>query len=242
MDEVTKRPFAVFDIDGTLIRWQLYHAITDKLARSGHIPKSIHQKAADARMVWKRREHAESFHAYELALIEAYHTILSTLTKEAFMQAVHEVFDQYKDQTYIYTRDLVRQLQKQNYLLFAISGSQTEIIEILANYYGFDDFGGSIYEYKNGKFTGNEYVMRRDEKPHYLAKLVEKHNATYTDSLGIGDSSSDIPILEAVARPIAFNPDRALFKHAQTHKWSIVVERKNMIYKMEPDNGSYLLA
>ena len=29
--------FAVFDIDGTLIRWQLYHAIADELAKSGHI-------------------------------------------------------------------------------------------------------------------------------------------------------------------------------------------------------------
>ena len=26
------RPFAVFDIDGTIIRWQLYHALADELA------------------------------------------------------------------------------------------------------------------------------------------------------------------------------------------------------------------
>ncbi len=27
------QPFAVFDIDGTIIRWQLYHALADELAK-----------------------------------------------------------------------------------------------------------------------------------------------------------------------------------------------------------------
>ena len=35
------RPFAVFDIDGTLIRWQLYHSIADTLARLGHIEPKL---------------------------------------------------------------------------------------------------------------------------------------------------------------------------------------------------------
>ncbi|MBX4191162.1 hypothetical protein KW794_03685, partial [Candidatus Saccharibacteria bacterium] len=50
-----RRPFAVFDIDGTLIRWQLYHSTADTLARLGHIEPKLHQTIKDARMVWKRR-------------------------------------------------------------------------------------------------------------------------------------------------------------------------------------------
>lgn len=242
MSEEQKRPFAVFDIDGTLIRWQLYHAITDKLAASGYISQAIHRRAKEARMVWKRREHSESFRAYEHALVEGYHSALENITKEAFMQAALEVFEEYKDQTYTYTRDLIRELKEEGYLLFAISGSQVEIIEILANYYGFDDYGGSKYEYKDGKFTGKEYVLRREEKPKYLEKLVKKHGATYKDSLGIGDSGSDIQILEAVERPIAFNPDQELFDHARTKNWRIIVERKNVVYNLEVQDGSYLLA
>lgn len=242
MSEEQKRPFAVFDVDGTLIRWQLYHAITDKLAESGSISPAIHRRAKEARMVWKRREHSESFLKYEHALITGYHEALENITKEAFMQAAQAVFEEYKDQTYTYTRDLIRELKGQGYLLFAISGSQIEIIEILANYYGFDDFGGSKYEYKDGKFTGKEYVMRREEKPKYLARLVKKHDATYKDSLAIGDSGSDIHILEAVERPVAFNPDQELLDHAKTKNWPIIVERKNVVYTLEPQNGSYLLA
>lgn len=242
MSEEQKRPFAVFDIDGTLIRWQLYHAITDRLAASGYISSAIHRRAKEARMVWKRREHSESFRKYEHALITGYHEALENITKEAFMQAAHDVFEEYKDQTYTYTRDLVRELKEQGYLLFAISGSQVEIIEILAKYYEFDDFGGSKYEYKDGKFTGEEYVLRREEKPKYLAQLAKKHNATYKNSLGIGDSGSDIQVLETIERPIAFNPDQELFDYAKTKNWQIIVERKNVIYTLESQDGSYVLA
>ena len=61
------------------------------------------------------------------------------------MAAVRSVFDEYKEQTYTYTRDLIRSLQKQNYLLFAISASQEEVVEMLADYYGFDAWAGSKY-------------------------------------------------------------------------------------------------
>ena len=36
-DSTQSRPFAVFDIDGTLIRWQLYHAVADDMAKQNII-------------------------------------------------------------------------------------------------------------------------------------------------------------------------------------------------------------
>lgn len=237
-----KRPFAVFDIDGTLIRWQLYHAVGDKLAKHGHISEAAFARVRAARMEWKRREHEASFVEYERALVVAFLDAIRNIPKAAMDEAIQEVFDEYKDQTYTYTRSLIAELKAKNYLLFAISGSQTEIIEPLARYYGFDDFGGSNYEYADGKYTGEVFVLRRDEKPKYLAKLVDTHDATYTDSIGVGDSESDIPILEAIEKPIAMNPDKALFEHAKEQGWKIVIERKNMVYELESRDGQYVLA
>ena len=71
-----ERPFAVFDIDGTLIRWQLYHAIADKLVSLGFIAPVKFQGIKDSRMVWKRREDSESFKRYELELVKLYTNIL----------------------------------------------------------------------------------------------------------------------------------------------------------------------
>jgi len=234
--------FAVFDIDGTIIRWQLYHAIVDRLAKSGQISSQAFQSARSARMNWKTRTNDAAFKDYERLLVSIFDEAITTISYDEYMLAVQAVFDEYKQQTYVYTRDLMRDLKQQGYLLFAISASQYQVVELLARYYGFDDWGGSEYLVKDGRFTGEKQVLLHDEKPQLLKKLVAKHAASYTGSIGVGDSESDIPMLSAVEKPIAFNPSRLLFDHAQAKKWQIVVERKNVIYKLEPSHGTYLLA
>lgn len=81
-----------------------------------------------------------------------------------------------------------------------------------------------------------------ERKPEKLNELVTKHGASWTDSIAVGDSEGDIPMLSAVERPIAFNPTKMLFDKAKEQGWSIVIERKNMVYRLEPSDGSYLLA
>ena len=236
------RPFAVFDIDGTIIRWQLYHALADDLAKAGHLNPKEFDKVRAARMVWKKRVKETSFNEYEETLVQLIDTAITNIKVEDLQAACQRVLMEYKDQVYTYTRDLIQELKVKNYLLFAISASQAEIVELLAKYYGFDDFGGSIYEVKNGYFTGNKEVLKSDRKPKYLQQLVEKHGATWAASTGVGDSESDIPMLMTVEKPIAFNPTRKLFEHAVNHNWPVVLERKNMVYRLEPGDETYILA
>ncbi len=234
------RSFAVFDIDGTLIRWQLYHAIVDALAHQGIIAPNLHQKVRTSRLAWKRRTHLESFKDYEKSLVVAYEQVLTQITIKQYEQAVQAVFDEYKDQVYRYSRNLIRDLRKQNYLLFAISGSQQEVIAKIAAYYHFDDFVGTAYEQANNRFTGKK-ASHLGSKHLILQTLVDKHQAGWQGSLAIGDSESDISMLEAVERPIAFNPTRALFEQAKQKGWPVVIERKNMIYELAPKDRGYWL-
>lgn len=235
------RPFAAFDIDGTLLRWQLYHAVADEMVRRGLIDPAAYQKVKAARMTWKRRSHAESFDEYEQTLVQLIGSSIANIKVEDFNAAADAVIDEYKDQVYTYTRDLIQELKSKNYLLFAISGSQVEIVGKLARYYGFDDWGGTVYESKNGHYTGNSQPLRSQRKPEYLKELVAKHHASWQGSVAVGDSESDIPMLSTVEQPIAFNPSRALFDHAKTEQWPIVVERKNVVYKLESSDGHYRL-
>jgi HAD superfamily hydrolase (TIGR01490 family) len=238
---MSERRFAVFDIDGTLIRWQLYHAIADSLAKHGYISTEAYATIRDARMLWKKRTHSEAFKTYEHLLVQTYNQILASLSVSHFLEAAETVFDEYKDQVYTYTRDLIKELKKDGYLLFAISGSQSEVIEMIANYYGFDDYLGSTFVRKGNEFTGKVILpfLKKDEA---LKKLVKQHKATYESSIAVGDSFSDVKMLEVVARPIAFNPERKLFEYAKGKGWKIVIERKNMVYQLEADNGGYHLA
>jgi HAD superfamily hydrolase (TIGR01490 family) len=234
------RKFAVFDIDGTLIRWQLYHAIADALAKRGYVDPKTYQAVRDARMMWKRRTNKESFKTYEQHLVKFYDQLLENLSVSNFMEAADAVFDEYKDQVYVYTRDLIKQLKKDNYLLLAMSGSQSEIVEKVANYYGFDDYIGTTYERSGKYFTGTK-IAHIGKKDEVLRKLINRHHLTNKGSVAVGDSAGDITMLESVEIPIAFNPDSQLFNHAEQKSWKIVIERKNMIYELEKGDANYQL-
>lgn len=237
------RPFAAFDIDGTIIRWQLYHAVVEQLGKRGHIDPKKYQAIKDARMTWKRRAGDTSFNEYQHVLVAAHDNSLATITYSEYMEAIGTVMDEYKEQTYVYTRDLVRSLQQQGYLLFALSASQHEVVEQLAKFYGFDDWIGTLYPHTGEQFTGTKEVLSRHKKPESLKQLVEKHGATWEGSIAVGDSDGDIPMLDIVQHPIAFNPNKELFRHASKQGWKIVIERKNMYYELEKDHGpTYLLA
>jgi HAD superfamily hydrolase (TIGR01490 family) len=238
--EVFKK-FAVFDIDGTLIRWQLYHAVVDKLAKSGALGADAEAKLNAARMVWKRREHPEAFKEYEKELIKIYESAFSELEVSKFDAMVQEVIEEYRDQVYTYTRDLIKSLKKQGYILLAISGSHHELVQEIAKYYQFDDFVGSRYGRKGGKFSGMEFLATKDKK-NVLEGLVEKHSLSLEGSIAVGDSASDAGMLTMVEQPIAFNPDQTLLDIAKKKGWKIVVERKNVTYELEPGDGRYVLA
>lgn len=235
------RPFAVFDIDGTIIRWQLYHALGDQLAKGGYIDQAAFAKVREARMEWKRRTGEDSFQAYEKELVSAFEGALAGLKVTDFTAAAEEVFAIYKDQVYTYTRDLIRELQAANYLLFAVSGSPSILVEKLATYYGFDDYAATTYEAKDGSFTGSK-ELSLGRKPELLQQLVQKHGAQPEASMAVGDSEGDVTMLEMVEQPIAFNPSKKLFTYARSKGWKIVVERKNVVYELEHNDGSYLLA
>lgn len=235
------RPFAVFDIDGTIVRWQLYHALADELARDGEFDPEQYKKVKAARMEWKTRASSASFKEYEQMLVDIFTMTLTDISVNKLNQASKAVIDEYKDQVYTYTRGLIADLKAKNYLIFAISASPEQIVKMLADYYQFDDAAGSIYEVKNDHFTGERDVLLGQRKTELLEGMVKKHGGDWHGSLAVGDSESDIALLSAVEQPIAFNPTQALFDHAWQQSWPIVIERKNVIYRLETQGGDYRL-
>lgn len=236
------QPFAVFDLDGTLIRWQLYHALGDELVRQGIIDPTDFAVVKQARMNWKKRSHSDSFKAYELALIKVIDGAMSGLKVNQLELAFNKVINEYKDQVYTYTRELIEELKANNYRLFAISASHADMVKMIAEHYGFDDFSGTEYAVKDGTYTGEKDVIKLNRKTDKLRELAKKYQCTYEASIAVGDSEGDIPMLEIVELPIAFNPTQALFDHAKQHNWAVVVERKNVVYELEPHERSYILA
>lgn len=235
------RKFAVFDFDGTLIRWQLYHSMFDRLKNLEKIdPKDV-DKVRQARLLWKTRSSENSYQSYENILVQVFGKALTRVDFSVYEEMAEEVFQEHKDQVYTYTRELIKKLKSEDYLLFAISGSPREVVEKVAKYWGFDDWIASEYQVEDNKITGNQTLGFID-KNKSVEYFVEKYGLTYKDSYGVGDSESDVSMLKKVEKPIAFNPSKELFEHASKSGWQIVVERKNVVYKFNRQNGKYSLS
>jgi len=240
---MNKRPFAVFDIDGTIVRWQFFHAVVAWLAEQGHIPKHVSDEINQLHMTWKVRARDDAYRLYEQTLVRAFLESLPNIDPDDYTRAVDEVFDQYRDQVYIYTREKIRELKEKGYLLFAISGSQQEIVDKLQEYYGFDAAVGSVIGMEDGRFTGKLVSVPHRDKRAALETLVNKYDADWKGSYAFGDSNTDIPMLESVDNPVAFNPDKSLYEAALTRGWTIVIERKSIVYTLEKgENGFRLVA
>lgn len=237
---MTVKKFAAFDIDGTLVRWQLFHTIVDQLARQNSINLDEHARMTDLFDMWKKRTDSDSFAIYEKATLHTWYALLKNLSYDEYLKAVDIVFETHKDSVYTYTRDLIKNLKTEDYFLVAISGSHQEIVDKIAEYYQFDFAVGSIYPTEKGAFTGDETTPVTD-KGAVLKQVIAQHHLTLDESIAVGDTASDAKMLALVETPIAFNPNQSLLKIAHSNKWKIVVERKNVIYELEADKNKYYL-
>ena len=229
------KKFAVFDIDGTLIRWQLFHAIVGRLGNMGIMGNEFAPETKAVRMRWKKRQADTTFSDYEQIFVKRWQEEMHKVPYETYLTVVDEIINEYVEQVYIFTRDLIKKLKSEGYFLVAISGSPNEIVKRLADYYGFDDFIASDYQVgSDGNFTGKVNVPITEKDTH-LKKLVKKHSLTWTDSVAVGDTHNDIKMLQLVEKPIAFNPDHKLAVTARERGWRIIVERKSVVYELGPD-------
>lgn len=239
---MTKQKFAAFDIDGTLFRSGLYREVAYELTKMHVLPEKASQEFAEKHREYRRRMHGNAFEEFEKVLTSQLDVLTTQLKVADYDEAVQRVIAKKADNVYVYTRDLLKQLKAEGYFLIAISGSQIELVEPFARKYGFDAWVGQEWERGEEFFTGN-ITKTHTGKDKIIKKLLDQHNLTLDDSYAIGDSNGDTGMLQLVDHPITFNPTAELYEKAIQHGWPIVIERKNLMYRLEkgPD-GSYILA
>lgn len=227
-----KRPVAVFDIDGTVFRWSLFLDLVDRLIENGVFPKEVRNEYEGARLKWLDRK--GEYETYVMKVVDMFGEQLKGAPFEDVANAAGEVIEEKKDRTYRYTRDLIKNLKKEGYFLLAISHSPKFIVDGFGYEAGFDKTYGFFYQTgASDRFTGDiedEDLIRN--KAAILQRAVRKENLTFERSIGVGDTESDISMLEMVETPIAFNPNQKLLEHARRRGWKVVVERKDVIYEL----------
>ncbi len=225
-----KRKVAIFDIDGTIFRSSLLIELVDALIEEEIFPASTSKEYSKAYQRWLDRE--DSYDKYITGVVHSFRKHMRGVRYSDFNRIAKKVTRFHKNHVYRYTRDLVRDLKRKNYFLLAISNSPREIVDAFCESFGFNKIYGRIYELdKKQRFTGTFlYEELVTDKAKVLRRALLKENLTLDGSVGVGDSDADIPFLKMVERPICFNPNTKLYRHAKRKGWQVVVERKDMIY------------
>lgn len=237
---MTPRKFAAFDIDGTLFRSGLYREVAYELMKMGVVPQTILEKTTLANREWRHRTKGNAFEEFDMMVVESFDNILPRLKISDYEKAVHTVIEKRADNVYVYTRNLINRLKDEGYFLIAISGSQVELVEPFAKKYGFDAWIGQQWERGDEYFTGNT-IKTHTNKDEIIRGLMDRYHLTLEGSYGVGDTNGDVGMLSIVDHPIAINPSHELYEKAIASNWTIVVERKNMMYTLEPHDGQYVL-
>ena len=226
------RKVAIFDIDGTIFRSSLLIELVEILIEKGVFPVSVRADYEREKVRWLDRK--GDYESYIMAVVGVFVRNIKGVHYDDFSAAAKIVVDRYRHRTYLFTEDLIKELKKNNYYLLAISHSPKGILDLFCNELGFDKVYGKFYELgPSDCFTGNiedEHVI--SNKATVLRRVLEKEGLTLEGSVGVGDTESDIAFLELVDRPICFNPNLKLYKHAMRSGWEVVAERKDVIYEL----------
>ena len=231
------RKVAIFDIDGTIFRSSLLIELVEVLIDFGLFPLHARADYEKEKVKWLDRE--GDYEAYIMAVVKVFMSNIKGVAYSEFMRASKIVVDRYRHRTYVYTENLIKDLKKDGYYLLAISKSPRGTLDLFCKDVGFDKTYGMLYETGPTEcFTGNvidEHLIAN--KANIVRRACEKEGLTLEGSVGVGDTEGDISFLEMVERPICFNPNQKLSRHAKLMGWEIVVERKDVIYKLN-EKGS----
>ncbi len=104
-----------------------------------------------------------------------------------------------------------------------VSSSAQELVGPLGERLGATMALGTRMRVAEGRYTNEiERYVYGPAKAEILRELAEERGYDLGHSYGYSDSITDVPMLSAVGRPHAVNPDRALREHAERHGWPIL--------------------
>ncbi len=227
------KPVAFFDVDGTIFRSSLLIELVEQLIKEEVFPEHAAEMFEVSSQDWRNRE--GSYDVYVNDVVRTFLLYIKGVHYGTFADIGRRVVALQSKRVYRYTRDLVKELKEQGYTIIAISQSPKTILDEFCQRYGFDKVYGRVYEIgPQDCFTGvvsEEHLIKN--KANIVRRVFEKHpELSYEGSIAVGDTEGDISLLESVARPICFNPNQALYTHAKRNGWEVIVERKDVIYKL----------
>lgn len=236
-----KKQAAFFDVDGTISREGLISEMFRKMIKYELIDiNKWHREVEPAFTKWNKR--VGDYDLYLQKMVDIYTDTVQNTDPFHIRYIARKVIEQSGERVYTFTRDQIKWHKDQGHLAIAISGSPIELVQEMALKYDMDDYKGTIYEIgEDGAYNGVIHPMWDSRSKHAaVMEMVEKHDLDLDESYAYGDTAGDFSMLQLVGHPYAINPTRELITKIRQdeqlrNKISIIVERKDVTYKLDID-------
>lgn len=227
---------AALDIDGTLYPGALGLQLLQALAANGISDKSKSKNVFE--VVEKYRLNEIDFQTMSTSAYTLYAEAIAGISQAVMQHIANQVWLQERTKLFAFVPKLIDILKSQGYSIVLISGSPDEIVCCLAQEFGISKYQGSIFATYQGKYTGKVNLLSGSlgKKYSIFLQMAKDWKVNLEESLAIGDSITDTPLLEIVSKPLVFEPHPSLMLLAQQKSW--LVTNRNDIVKHVMELGS----
>ena len=210
---------AIFDLDETLIAADSASLWSEFITVKGLASKS--QLAEEQELMTAYAKGTLDMNTYMQATLKP----IIGMDSHTLAQLVEEFIEQ-KIKPAFYT-DAISRIEwhkQRGDKVLVISATGEHLVKPIAKMLGADDAIAINLEQINGIITGNTIgtLSYQQGKVIRMKAWIADQDTQFKGSYGYSDSINDLPLLDAVDRPFAVNPDPALALHAQMQDWTIM--------------------
>ena len=211
---------AFFDLDKTIVARSSPLVLGRSFFREGLITRSsllkslyaqfvFHLMGADEEKMERLREEAAKLTSgWEQAKV-----------REVVTEVLEDVISPL---IYAEALELIHDHRAAGRLICIVSSSPEEIVDPLARMLEVDRFIATRPKVVDGRYTGElDFYAYGPQKAQAIQELATELGLDLDGSFAYSDSTTDLPMLEAVGNPVAVNPDRALRRIAIERGWRI---------------------
>ncbi|MQA09165.1 MAG: HAD-IB family hydrolase [Pseudonocardiaceae bacterium] len=215
------RVAAFFDLDKTIIAKSSTLAFSRPLFKEGLINRRAVLKSAYAQFVFMLSgadaDQTERMRDYITQLCAGWDV---EQVRAIVDETLHDIVDPL---VYAEAAELIAEHKAAGHDVVVISATGEEISAPIATMLGATTAVGTRMVVADGRYTGEiEFYCYGANKAVAVAELANQHGYDLAACHGYTDSSTDLPMLEAVGHPCAVNPDRALRKAAAERDWPVL--------------------
>ncbi|MEU7920559.1 HAD family hydrolase [Micromonospora zamorensis] len=213
---------AFFDVDNTMMQGASIYWFARGLASRNYVTTSDL-----ARFAWQQlrfrllaREHAGDMSlAKEAAL-----AFVQGWRVDEVERLAEEIFDEMMaPRIWAGTHQLARGHLGAGQRVWLVSAAPVEIGRVIAARLGLTGAIGTVAEIADGAYTGRLVgdLMHGPAKAEAVTQLAAVEGLDLTRCAAYSDSANDLPLLRAVGRAVAVNPDGSLLRQARQHGWEV---------------------